>query len=205
MRAFRHRSRPAGALVVLVAVATVLSLVHAATAGDDLGIRPFPFWPLFEPAPVEAPAPAAPPVARHHAPRRIWAASRSRPLRITLARRRHHARLAAAAHRPKAPALARRRPSVEPRSASPRLVLLPTPTRPALVSLYQDRTLRTGDAVMLADGIHVFRGQNGAAHRPEDFVRLAKVATFDWRLRRTLDDLDSTPPIRWSALDIRPI
>ena len=85
-------------------------------------------------------------------------------------------------------------------AAPPRLLSLPVPTKPAIVSLLEDRTLRNGDAVMLADGIHVFRGDAAAQHRPRDFVRLQLAESLGWKLRQTLNDLDRNPPTRWTSL-----
>lgn len=186
MPVFPLRSLPARCAVVVLSCLAVLGLVQAAAAGDDLGLRRLFFWP----EQVAAPAPGAPPapvltVRRPRAPRRIWAAARARPLRIALGR--HRTRQARAARRVR---LAR--------AAAP-LLVLPRPARPALVSIFEDRTLRDGDAVMLADGIHLFRGGRSWPHRAGDFVRLRSVATLGWTLRQTLADLDAAPPDLWPA------
>ncbi len=167
--------------VAALATLCVLLLFKAATARDDLGLR------LFWSEQVRADAPddrAAVPSL----PLRL--AKAVRPLRIALmgprgrhvTRRRQHGSTMLA------------------HAAPPRLLSLPVPTKPAIVSLYEDRTLRNGDAVMLADGIHVFRGDVAGQHRPRDFVRLQLAASLDWKLRQTLNDLDRNPPTRWTSL-----
>ena len=200
MRAVLERSPAARAAVLAVATIAGLALAHAASAGDDLGLRRATFWPAPQAAAalVDIPVAAAP--RRRHA-RRIWAASRMRPLRIALRDPFRAARHAAflSRHRP-VRLLARLRPAAEPQVIFPKLIVLPKPPRPALVSIYQDRTLRTGDAVMMADGIHVFHGTGVWPHRPRDFAPLTSVAMLDWRLRQTLNDLDRNPPTRWSSM-----
>lgn len=207
MRTPLLRSRSARSLVVVAAATVVLALVHAAAANDDLGFRRAEFWPeqLFHaveaPAAVEA-ATVVPP--RRHRARRIWAASRSRPLRIALDRRRHGPRLAGRSQGAVPVRLARLRPAIHPPVVFPGMLVLPKPPRPALVSIYEDHTLRTGDAVMMADGIHVFHDVGVWPHRPKDFVRLPLAAALDWHLRQTLNDLDKNPPTRWTAIPSMP-
>ena len=163
----------------------VLSLFKAATARDDLGLH------LFWSEQVHAEAPddraAVPPLP-------LRSARAVRPLRIALMtrRRRHVARR----RQHGATMMAQVTPS--------RLLSLPIPTKPAIVSLYEDRTLRNGDAVMLADGIHIFRGDVAGQHRPRDFVRLQVAASLGWKLRQTLNDLDRNPPTRWTSLMATP-
>ncbi|WP_237477762.1 hypothetical protein [Lichenibacterium dinghuense] len=202
MRALLERSRSARALFVLLALGAVLGLARAAEAGGDLGLRRDTFWPEPQPALQSLDVPAAAPVHRHRHARRIWAASHARPLRIRLAPRPHrvHAVLAVRRARPRV-AVARARPAAEPQVVFPAVIVLPKPPRPALVSIYQDRTLRDGDAVMMADGIHVFHGFGEWPHRPRDFVRLTFAAALDWHLRQTLDVLDRNPPTRWTSVD----
>ena len=168
----------------LLAAACVLSLLEAATARDDLGLHRF--WA--EQAPVastydQAAVPRLP----------LRSVKAVRPLRIALVQRRdrHVAR-----HRQNGSMLAQATPA--------RLLILPIPKKPAIVSLYEDRTLRNGDAVMLADGIHVFRGDIAGPHRPRDFIRLQLVASLGWKLRETLSDLDRNPPTRWTSLTSTP-
>ncbi len=74
-----------------------------------------------------------------------------------------------------------------------RLLSLPVPTKPAIVSIYEDRTLRNGDAVMLGDGIHIFRGDAAGQHRPRDFVRLPLAASLGWQVAPDLERSRSQP------------
>ena len=201
MRALLERSRSARIAVALVATAAVLGLAQAASAGGDLGFRRDTFWPEPQPALelVDVPAAAPAPVHHRHA-RRIWAASRSRPLRSALAGHRHRTRVADTRRARPRVSVARLARAPEPQIVFPKLIVLPKPPRPALVSIYQDRTLRDGDAVMMADGIHLFRGAGQWPYRPRDFVRLTFVAALDWHLRQTLDALDRNPPTRWTSM-----
>lgn len=204
MPALLERSVAARCAVVFACGLAIVGLAQAAVAGDDLGLRRIAFWPeqLFAPTPVAAPpAAAAVAVVRHRGPRRIWAADRTRPLRISLARGRRRTRLAlhrrALRQTRMADGAGRAGSSRWP--VSPKLLMLPKPDRPALVSIYQDRTLRDGDAVMMADGVHMFRGAAAWPHRGSDFVRLQSAASLGWSLRHTLSDLDRAPPDRWST------
>lgn len=199
MRALLERSRSARAAVALLALGAVLGLVRGAAADGDLGLRRDTLWPDAQPA-VQLVDAAVPVPAHHRRARRIWAASRSRPLRVALARHRHPTQVAQRHRAAPRVSLARLKPAAEPAVVFPKLIVLPKPPRPALVSIYEDRTLRTGDAVMMADGIHVFRGVGQGPYRPRDFVRLAFVAALDWHLRQTLDALDKNPPTRWSSV-----
>ncbi len=220
MRALLERSRPARAAVVLLALGAVLGLARAAEAGGDIGLRRGTLWPDLPVALglVETPAATPPAVApltvhRHRRARRIWAASRSRPLRSRSAmaqpraHRPDHGRATnrvagrAAAHPPR-PRVAAARPPAEPQVVFPPAIVLPRPPRPALVTIYQDHTLRDGDAVMMADGIHVFHGFGEWPHLPRDFVRLTFAAALDWHLRASLDALDRNPPTRWSSAEL---
>jgi hypothetical protein len=181
----------------VLAAAAALAFVGAATADSDIGLRRNTFWPESQPVPQVADAAAAVPT-HHRQARRIWAASGVRPLRITLARRaprsaRAHGRIGAALR------AANLAPAIEPQVVFPKLIARPVPPRPALVTIYGDRTLRDGDAVMMADGIHVFHGTVRGPHRPGDFVRLTFAAALDRHLRQTLDALDRNPPTRWTS------
>ncbi|RYC33772.1 hypothetical protein D3273_00510 [Lichenibacterium minor] len=199
MRALLERSRSARTAVAVLALGAVFGLARAATAGDDLGLRRDTLWPEPQPAIRLVDVPAASPVRHRHA-RRIWAASPSRPLRIAVGRHRHRIAVADVPRARARGTVARHPVLVERQAVFPRLIVLPKPARPALVTIYQDRTLRDGDAVMMADGIHVFRGMGAWPHRPHDFVRLTFAAALDWHLRHTLDVLDRNPPTRWSSM-----
>ena len=206
MRALLERAIPVRVAGVLFAAACVSGLVQAAEAGRDAGLRRRTVLPdeslaAFGSGP-HAPA-AREPVERatsapkRHRPRRIWAAARGRPLRIALERPRSRA-VARTGHGRGAAAPVRRA------SGAPVFRLVPPPGRPALVSIYNDRTLRSGDAVMLGDGVHVFRDDGFWPHRPRDFVKLQEVAGLDWHLRRTLEPFDINPPTRWTSIMVPP-
>ena len=197
MRALLERSRSARAAVAGLAAVAVLSLVHEAAANDAVDFFRISLWP--EPAaavpsaPEPEPAAVAPRV--HRRARRIWAAASGRPLLVTLRRKPSRARLAGGRH----PVHGRR--SSDPRVVFPRLPILPQPSRPAIVSIYRDKTLREGDAVMMADGIHLFHATGAWPYPPRDFVRFTLTASLGWHLRQTLNDLDKNPPTRWSSME----
>lgn len=167
--------------IAALAALCVLLLFKAATAHDDLGLRLF--WSEQVRADTSDVRAAVPPLP-------LRSAKAVRPLRIALSIR--HGRRTVRRRQHGATMLAR--------ATSLRLLSLPVPAKPAIVSLYEDRTLRNGDAVMLADGIHVFRGDIAGLHRPRDFVRLQLAASLGWKLRQTLNDLDRNPPTRWTSL-----
>lgn len=171
--------------VAIMGPGVALALAGAATGQTDIGLRYDTAWP--EPQPLVRLAElAALPAIHERGARRIWAASGARPLRITLG--------------VGGTGSVRGRTDAEPQVVFPKLPGRPAPPRPTLVTIYQDRTLRDGDAVMMADGIHVFRGTGRSLHRPSDFVRLTFAAALDWHLRQSLDVLDRNPPTRWTAL-----
>ncbi|MGI3900424.1 MAG: hypothetical protein ACRYGP_24780 [Janthinobacterium lividum] len=197
MRALLAGSASTRSGIVLAAsgivAALMLALAHTAVAGDDLGIRRIEFWPWSDGTTLSPPMPVVPRPIRHH-PRRIWAASHARPLRIALDRHRPSARWTS--HR-----LVRRSPVAQPRVVFAQRIVLPKPPRSTLVSIFQDSTLRNGDAVMMSDGIHVFHGVGAWPLRPRDFVRLPLAASLGWHLRQSLNDLDRNPPTRWTSME----
>jgi hypothetical protein len=179
MRALLAGSASAGRLLVpaiagILAVA-VLAFGHAATAGDDIGLRHSEFHPWSE---ETAPR-----------PRLIGTTPPAWPLDVTLDR---HARVGRVALLP---------PVAQPQVVFPRRSVLQGPARPTSVPIYQDGTLRNGDAVMMADGIHVFHGAGTWPFQPRNFVRLSHVASLDWHFRQSLVDLDRNPPTRWTSIE----
>ena len=184
MRSIIPHSAASKAAVAMLATLCVVSLFQAATARDDLGLH------LFWSEQVSAVSPSNQAVVP---PPPLRSLKAIRPLRVALMSRRE-----ASVARP------RHHRSMLAQGAAPRLLSLPVPTRPAIVSIFEDRTLRNGDAVMLVDGIHVFRGDIAGLHRPHDFVRLQLVASLGWKLRQTLNDLDRNPPTRWTSLMVTP-
>ena len=199
MRLSFQRSRALRGGLVALSCLAVLGLVQTAAADDLLGLRGLPFFPdAFFGTPGPAPS-AAPPeaAAPRRAARRIWASSRARPLRIRLDRERRRGRPATRRYEARRAAGPSAR---QARAAPPRPLVLPKPDRPALVTIFQDRTLRDGDAVMMADGIRLFHGGATWPHQRADFVRLQFATNLGWSLRHTLADIDSAPPTRWSGL-----
>ena len=202
MRALLERSRPARSLVALLAFAAVFGLAHAATAGSGFGLRNDMLWPEPEAEPVRTLVPVADPVEvprRHRHARRIWAAARSRPLRSARARMKRPTRTIEARRTARLSRAGPVRSASEAPVVFANLIKLPKPPKPAVVSIYEDRTLRNGDAVMMVDGIHIFQGLGEWPYRPRNFVRLTLTASLGWHLRQTLDALDRNPPTRWSS------
>ena len=58
------------------------------------------------------------------------------------------------------------------------------------VSIYQDRTLRRGDAVMTAKGIRIFAGSSSWPYREDDFVAISAAGRMDKGYQKVLLDLD---------------
>ena len=63
--------------------------------------------------------------------------------------------------------------TIRPRR-KPRLAVAAVPVKPGKVAIFEDRTLRRGDAVMTADGLRIFVGSNSWPHTSDDFVAIAK-------------------------------
>ena len=67
------------------------------------------------------------------------------------------------------------------------------PTKPGKVSIFEDRTLRRGDAVMMAQGIRVFAGSNSWPYTPGDFVGLDDAKHLSRDTTKVLVQLDKLP------------
>ena len=68
------------------------------------------------------------------------------------------------------------------------------PVKPEKVAIFEDRTLRRGDAVMTAKGMRIFVGSNAGPHTSEDFVDLAKSGReVSKTTEKVLADLDKRP------------
>ncbi len=65
---------------------------------------------------------------------------------------------------------------------------------PGKVTIYEDTTLRRGDAVMTTKGIRVFAGSRSFPYRDGDFVALADAGRIDARVQKALAELDRLPP-----------
>lgn len=77
--------------------------------------------------------------------------------------------------------------------ARPRMVVAQAPTKPGKVSIYEDRTLRRGDAVMTADGVRIFAGSSSWPYTANDFVELKQAKNVDRDTSRILAQLDKLP------------
>lgn len=83
--------------------------------------------------------------------------------------------------------------TVRPRRTT-RLAVAALPVKPEKVAIFQDRTLRRGDAVMTAKGMRIFMGSNAWPYRSEDFVDLADSGReVSKATEKVLADLDKRP------------
>ena len=65
------------------------------------------------------------------------------------------------------------------------------PTGP--VSIYEDRTLRAGDAVMTTSGVRVFLGGHGAPYTQADFAALTDADGLPKQVEKALLVIDKAP------------
>lgn len=75
-----------------------------------------------------------------------------------------------------------------------RVARVPTKTGP--VSIFEDPTLRNGDAVMTKDGMRVFAGGRFSPDRPfeaTDFVAVSAAKTVSPNVRKTVIELNRLP------------
>ena len=79
------------------------------------------------------------------------------------------------------------------RRKTPRVVVAVGPTKPAKVSIFEDRTLRPGDAVMMADGIRIFAGSRSWPYAKSDFVGLDKAHDLSRETVKVLAELNTLP------------
>ena len=90
------------------------------------------------------------------------------------------------------------RPSRKKRnSARASLAHATIPGKTGPVSIYEDPTLRTGDAVMTKDGMRVFSGARYSPDRPygdDDFVAVSASKSVTPGLKKTLIELNKLPP-----------
>lgn len=71
------------------------------------------------------------------------------------------------------------------------------PSKTGPVSIYEDPTLRTGDAVMTKNGMRVFSGARYSPDRPygdDDFVAVSASKSVTPGLKKTLIELNKLPP-----------
>lgn len=148
-----------------IAGSALLAAVHGAAASDDAGVHEF-FAAIFggnQPQSQPA-ATAAPAPSRGASPAYAW----SRPTRSHALTVRLH-------------------------PAKPRTVLAQVPIKPEKVSIFEDRTLRRGDAVMTARGVRVFAGSNAWPYSEGDFVSLDDAKQFNTDTSKVLAQLDRMP------------
>ena len=83
--------------------------------------------------------------------------------------------------------------TVRLRQARPRLVFAQAPAKPGKVSIYEDRTLRRGDAVMTAKGVRIFVGSASWPYTAMDFVGLKDAKNVERGASKLLAQLDRLP------------
>ena len=66
--------------------------------------------------------------------------------------------------------------------------------KPVKVSIFEDRTLRRGDAVMTASGIRIFAGSSSWPYQRSDFVAIADAGHMNGTYQKALLALDKLPP-----------
>ncbi len=172
MRSALGRWSAAKVVRTLVAGTAILGVAHTASARDDAGVHDF-FSSMFGGGEQSGSAPAA---AQHYQQtpfvdpleglgRSATSSRAERPLTVKL-------------HRPKVAKLTR---------------LVQLPARSGRVSIFEDRTLRRGDAVMTAKGIRIFAGSRSWPYQETDFVALADARQLSKDLQKVLLDLDRMP------------
>jgi len=77
--------------------------------------------------------------------------------------------------------------------AKPKLAVAQLPTKPGKVSIFDDGTLRRGDAVMMAGGIRIFAGSGALPHASSDFVGLTASKDLGKDLTKVLAEVDRLP------------
>lgn len=77
--------------------------------------------------------------------------------------------------------------------AAPKLLVAQSPTKPGKVSIYEDKTLRRGDAVMTADGVRIFAGSSSWPYAAGDFVALTKAMDLNRDSAKALAEVDRLP------------
>ncbi len=176
MRSLQERWTASRTLRAVVAGVAILGVVHTASARDDSGIHEF-FNSMFgggnassaaEPAqPVPQPRYEPIPYARptERTVRRATASRGDRPLTVKLNR----------------PKIVRPAQIAQGR------------TTPVKVSIFEDKTLQRGDAVMTAKGIRIFAGSNSWPYQATDFVALSNARQMDKGMQKVLLDLDRMP------------
>ncbi len=162
---FNVNQRGALRLTARVAIAGALTLgAMQSASADDAGLHGF-FSAMFGGGAAEPQqAPAAAEAPSAGEPSEVRRIARYHPLTVRL-------------HKP-----------------APRLVVTrDVPTKPVKVSIFQDKTLRRGDAVMTSQGIRVFAGSSSWPYVPQDFVSLDDAGRLSQDTSKVLAELDRAP------------
>ena len=80
---------------------------------------------------------------------------------------------------------------LHPAEASPTVAQVPG--KPEVVSILRDRTLRKGDAVMMADGVRIFAGSTSWPYVSADFIALASARHISRSTTKVLAAIDLLP------------
>lgn len=94
------------------------------------------------------------------------------------------------------PLTVRRAPKKSAHAGAGRAHLARLPGKTGPVSIYQDPTLRSGDAVMTKDGMKVFAGGRFSPEHPyedADFVAVSAAKTVAPNLKKTVIELNKLP------------
>ncbi len=183
MRSFQQRWTASRTLRAVVAGAAILGIAHTAAARDDSGIHEF-FNSMFSgndsgSGPAEQAQPA--PQPRTDA----TPSARSTPYARATERAAHHT-VASRGDRPLTVKLNR------PKIVRPAQIAQGR-TTPVKVSIFEDKTLQRGDAVMTTKGIRIFAGSNSWPYQASDFVALSNARQMDKGMQKVLLDLDRMP------------
>ena len=161
-----------GALVcfigMLVAASAFLGAIKAASARDDFGALGF-LSSVFGTHQADAAPVPTPPV------------SVSGQTQLNAAAKRHRSNFVAAIPNAKHP-----RRAAEPGNAH-------RVAKTGTLSIFQDKTLRRGDAVMTERGIRIFAGSNSWPYQNSDFMALADAPHLNKGQQTILLDLDRLP------------
>ena len=168
MTLLAHRPIQRRVAVLLFSATAMLATVHEAAADD--GVTGF-LSSIFgggspQQAPTPAPASAVP--SQTYAPY-------LRPL-MRFSRHDHGRTLTVRLHR-----------------TAPKTVIAQVPAKPGKVSIFEDRTLKRGDAVMTPDGIRVFAGSASWPYTKADFIDLASAKDLNKDTTKVLAEVNRLP------------
>ena len=163
-----HRAMPRRALTLVLVGMTTLATVQGASAEDGLGGFLSSIFGGGNSG-QQAAAPVAAPVSYEPSP----------------AYGHSYTRFSPSFHRP---AL-----TVRLHKAVPNVGVAQVPTKPEKVSIFEDRTLKRGDAVMTADGIRVFAGSATWPYTRADFIDLAAAKDLNKDTVKVLAEVNRLP------------